>query len=222
MVAFYFYIVRLFFAFQFPAELKETEAFNTAMVSMVKEGRCEEAVKSFYDDSTSGIRIYPSTRLKFSECLSKLDMKEELGSELNYLKSTRNAGLLSRVLNQEALLMASKGDTLTAINQLKKAIEIENNNTFAKYNFEYLSKVYKPNRNQPPSSNSSNAEQKKDNDGGIIDYNTEGTDELESNLPTDIDLAQALQLLDAMRANEFNTIPLINQKKKDTVQYGKW
>ncbi|WP_304237278.1 hypothetical protein [Jiulongibacter sediminis] len=219
MLPFILYIIRFFIALQWPADQSKQSDWNAAILELIEQNDCKTAIERFKSDST--IRIFPETRLKISHCLLEENENELFEQQITRLKRFQNPQIVSLAMNQESLYLAKEGDTLKAINMLKRAIEIENNNTFAKHNFEFLSKVYKNSQSSPPPSGSS-PQNRPENSGGTIDNQNQGDDELQNSNPPEIDLAQAMQLLDAMRAGEFENILQLKAAKTDSVDYGKW
>jgi hypothetical protein len=219
LLPFIFYIIRFFSALQWPADQSEQTDWNGAIMELVKKNECKKAIEMYKSDST--FRVFPETRLQISHCLFEENENELFEKEINRLKRFQNPQIVSLALNQESLFLAKEGDTLKAINTLKKAIEIENSNTFAKHNFELLSKVYKNSQSPSPPSGAGSQNQT-ENAGGIVGNKNQGNNDLQNSNPPEIDLAQAMQLLDAMRIDEFENILQLRAVKTDSVDYGKW
>lgn len=223
MIPILFYFIRLIITFQSPLEARERELLLTRFENSYKKDDCSNAVLLFEELHRKKYPIKPKIRIQVSNCYYQFGDTSNLRKELEGLTQVKNPNLKSIVLNQKAMLAAYKGDTLAAINFLKMAIETKNTNNFAKLNYEYLRKVYRPNRNQtPPSRQNLSPESEFSNSGGIAAKSDEQVDELTSNQLPNINRAQALQLLDAMRANENNKLPVLFGVESDTTEYGKW
>lgn len=219
MLTVIYYIIRLFTALQWPSDQKEQADWNAEILRLIEQDDCQTAINRYKEDSLW--RIFPETRLKIIHCLYEENENKLFEQEIRKLKRLHNPLIVSLALNEESLYLTRQGDTLKAINTLKRAIETENNNTFAKHNFEYLSKVYKNSKSPPPPSGS-RQQNSPQNSGGLVDNQNRGNDELLSSNPPEIDMAQAMQLLDAMRISEFENILQLRVSQKDSVDYGKW
>ncbi|MGR3809697.1 hypothetical protein [Jiulongibacter sp. NS-SX5] len=221
MLPFVYYIIRFFVAFQLPQAYQEQSEINELIDEYELKGDCESII-DLYLTADSTTRILPSSRLKVTSCLLRQKESDLFEKEIQRLKLLRNTQYVSIAFHQEGLFFAQQGDTLQAIKSFKNAIETENNNTFAKYNYELLNAIYKNNKNQPPPPNAPKNDNRNENEGGILDENESGDDNLENSDPPEIDLTQALQLLDAMRQSEFDNILKIRTASKDSLDYGKW
>lgn len=223
MTAFFFHIIRFLFSFISPSEANERDAL-LRQLNHAFEGKNCEFVKSTFDTlQFKKLPIAVEARIKLADCYLILKDTANLRKELYYLSYVRNPTQKSIILNQKAQLFAIKGDTLEAINLLKKAIETENTNTFAKRNYELLKKIYHPNDNRTPPPTAPKANDAPEQEtGGIVDASGNKDDELSSSTPPKIERAQALKLLDAMRANEYNKLPVLIDAASDTLDFGNW
>jgi hypothetical protein len=191
---------------------------NKTIRDFAEQNQCEHAIKAFETLDSAG-QIFPETRLRIIDCYFVLKDTSAMKQQLDLLSRIKNKELQSALLNQNALLKAFEGDTLEAINLYKKAIEAKNDNNFAKHNFEYLSKVYHPYRN-PNGKAPESRNQHNENSGGQVAQDDRKDDLLNSTENQNINLSQAMQILDAMRNNDLNKILIIPSLKQDTTFYG--
>ena len=218
MEPFIFYIIRITYLL-FAGQLGQANLeANHRITTLVKQADCDAAIRAFQAMDSSS-RILPETRLIITDCFFEKGDTAAVKDQLRRLEEIRNPEFLSATLSQKAMLKAVEKDTLEAINLYKKAIEIKNDNTFAKHNYEYLSKVYRPNRNESVNTpNSSNS--KDENEGGKVEKNDRKDDLLDTKRDQEINLSQAMQILDAMKSSDMNRILILPAAEKDTAFYG--
>ncbi|WP_341225528.1 hypothetical protein [uncultured Arcticibacterium sp.] len=223
MTPFFFHIIRLLFSFISPTDANERDALLRQLNNAFDGKNCEFVKSTFDTLQFKQLPISVEARIKLADCYLILNDTASLRQELSFLSYVRTPSQKSIILNQKAQLAAVKGDTLEAINLLKKAIETENTNTFAKRNYELLKKIYHPNENRTPPPTAPKTEDAVDEEaGGIVDASGAKDDELNSSTPPKIERAQALKLLDAMRANEYNKLPVLIDAASDTLDFGNW
>jgi hypothetical protein len=215
-----FYILRLYIAFQVP---QSSPALASEINTLYADGKYLLVIDRFKTMTAESDIISPETRLKAAHAFFVTGDTASQVVQLKKMVNLRNKTYQSAILNQKALLSAYSGDTLTAINLLKKAIETENTNNFVKQNFEYLKKIYHPNKNDN-APNRQNREQEREQQelSGLVTNSDSKEDELTSSNLTLINVEQALQLLNAMRANESNKMPVLFGTESDTTDYGNW
>jgi hypothetical protein len=217
-----YHIIRLIISFTGPLEAKERDVLFQSFNREFESANFQEAVDIFEYLNEEGFMVSLPIKLKAIDSYYVLGDTAKMNNLLKPLENTHSPTYKSIVYNQKAQLSAYAGDTLSAINLLKMAIEFENNNNFVKRNYELLSKLYKPNKNRPPSNQQNQNSGGKVNEGGIVADSDKKEDELESTDPPEINNAQALQLLDAMRSDEYYKLPVLFDSKSDTLDYGKW
>lgn len=204
------------------SESAETLAWNQAVQEDLANGDCFSASQKYLARDSTAVRVMDETALSISPCLMEFNYMDALKNNLAKLRESANPSFNSAVLNEKALLSAALGDTTLALKQLMMAIETENSNTFAKYNYEYLSKIYKPNRKAPLVSQNRAFNNEQQQMGGTVEKSEGKEDELDSTNPPKIDLPKALQVLDGMRGSEFIVLPIIGKGNSDTTHYGYW
>jgi hypothetical protein len=222
MMAILYHLIRFLIGLTLPSEVIERENFIREFNNNFEISNCEEALKYFeaFDKTNQAVPL--AIRIKAADCYYILRDTAKMKLQLNKFDKLNSNKYKSVIYNQKASLAAYNGDTLEAINLLKMAIETENNNNFVKRNYELLRKLYKPNDNNPPPNGQSSSNQSKSQDGGKISNSNEKEDELENVEPPEIARSQALQLLDAIRSEEYNKLPMLFDAKSDTLDYGNW
>ncbi len=218
MIPFILHIIRFLFLLFTQAFSEENMEANGKITSLIAEKDCVRAVIAFETLDSTG-RVLPENRLKIMDCYYKLEDTASMKKQLGRLSGLNNPDVQATLLNQRALLKAYEGDTAGAINLYRSSIETKNHNTFAKRNLEYLSKVYQPNRNQsnqsPNTVNKQNEEQ-----GGQVEQSNRKDDLLNKQNRQEINLSQAMQILDAMRSDQSGKILILPAHKNDTTFYG--
>ena len=217
-----YHIIRLIISFTSPLEAQERDILFQSFNREFESEKFINAIAIFEKLNKQGFMVSLPIKLKAIDSYYALGDTAKMNSLLIPLSNIHTATYKSIVYNQKAQLSAFAGDTLTAINLLKMAIEFENNNNFVKRNYELLSKLYKPNKDRPPSNQQNQNSSGKSNDGGIVSNSDLKEDELENTEPPEINSAQALQLLDAMRSDEYYKLPVLFDSKSDTLDYGNW
>ena len=128
-----YHILQLYLAFQTPYDSQKIAAeIRADYVS----GEYSLVVSKYEEMSKDSVLISPDLRLKAAHSYFTLGDTARQVMALNEMVYLRSPRFKSAVLNQKALLSAYSGDTLMAINLLKKAIETENTNNFAKQNLQ--------------------------------------------------------------------------------------
>ncbi len=191
---------------------------NRNIAVLVTQKDCVRAVMAFEVLDSAG-RVLPQTRLRIADCYYELKDTASMKIQLKRLSRLKYPEIQSALLNQEALLKAFEGDTLEAINLYRKSIETKNDNNFAKHNYEYLNKVYHPNRNQNSQPETPQT-RKNSNEGGLVEQSNRRDDVLNEPAKQEINLSQAMQILDAMRSNEANKILIVPANSSDSTFYG--
>eukprot|EP01031_Cornospumella_fuschlensis_P016457 gene16457-20115_t len=92
-----------------------------------------------------------------------------------------------------------KGDSTGALELFKIALQNDNENKVARYNFELLRKKLPQ---SPPKNNQSNTSESQNNNGGETEKSEEKRDELDSTTPEKMSKEKALQILEAMKTTE--------------------
>jgi hypothetical protein len=215
-----FYILRLYIIFQTP---QSSPALATEINKLYANREYALVIDRFKTMTDKSDVISPETRIKAAHAFFAAGDTTSQVAQLKKMENLRNKTYQSVILNQKAILSAYSGDTLTAINLLKKAIETENTNNFVKQNFEYLKKIYHPNKNNN-APNRQNLEQEREQEelSGLVTNSDSKEDKLTSSTLPLISVEQALKLLDAMRANESNKMPVLFGTESDTTDYGNW
>jgi hypothetical protein len=222
MMPILYHIIRFIIALTLPSEVVERETFIKDFNDNFDTNNCAEAIKYFEVFDKSKRTVPLAIRIKATDCYYSLRDTSKMKLQINKFDNLRSNKYKSVIYNQKASLAAYNGDTLEAINLLKMGIETENNNNFVKRNYELLRKLYKPNDNNPPPNGQSNNNQYKSPDGGKVSNSDEKEDELDNIEPPEIARSQALQLLDAIRSEEYNKLPVLLDSKSDTLDYGNW
>ncbi|AWV97193.1 hypothetical protein [Arcticibacterium luteifluviistationis] len=218
-----FHIIRLLFSFISPNDANERDTLYQQLNEAFETQNCEAVKNTFNSLQVRQLPISVEVRIKLADCYIISEDTARLNKQLTYLSYVRSPAQKSIILNQKAQLAAIKGDTLEAINLLKMAIETENTNTFVKRNYELLKKVYHPNDNRTPPPSAPKANNAAEEEvGGLVAATDAKDDELSSSTPPIIERAQALKLLDAMRANEYNKLPVLIDATADTLDFGNW
>jgi hypothetical protein len=205
-----------------PSDAFERETFLKEFNDDFEVSNCTSAIKSFEEFEATEIPIVLAVRVKAIDCYFTLRDTSKMKMQLKRLDNLHSTKFKSVIYNQRASLSAYSGDTLEAINLLKMVLDIENNNNFVKRNYELLKKLYQPNDNSPPSKNQKNNKESNSLNGGLVSESDEKEDTLESIEPPEIERSQALQLLDALRSEEYNKLPVLFDSKSDTLDYGNW
>lgn len=123
---------------------------------------------------------------------------DTLNARKNYGKTLGLGGpaIHSASLNQLGIIAAQSGDSLKALEYFKQAIEIEPQNSPARYNFEFIRKKYSPPSPPPPSTQEDQVSQ------GKVESSEEKKDLLDPYNQAKISKEKALQLLDNLKNSE--------------------
>lgn len=214
MIPFIFLVIRIVLGWSLIEKPGEITELNRQITEWVEKGNCGQAIEVFELIEKNNKTILPLTRVKILHCYYEQENLKAMKMQLDLLGNFKSSELQSAILNQKALYFGLKGDTLAAINTLKNALSLQNTSSVAKYNLEFLLKKFKDKKSNQQNSQTETQAQVQSGD--------EKTDFLDTQKNKNINLEQALQLLEALRASEIGIVPNIKPNIKDSINYGQW
>jgi tetratricopeptide (TPR) repeat protein len=198
MYQYLFNILIFFFYYQLDGNIVERNNLKKDLNYSYKKGDYAEVVKIYEKINSISIIIEPEVNLNAAHAYfmtKKIDQSKNIYYDLSKLKKPM---LESICETQLAIISCIEKDTTKAIALLANAIELNENNIEARFNFELLRRKFKPetknsNLNQQITQNLKIGKSIKSEDK---------IDELKSNSSSKITKEQALQLLEELKLQE--------------------
>jgi hypothetical protein len=111
----------------------------------------------------------------------------------------KNVVISTNAIIQVGVIETKNGDSSGSLELFKIALQNDNENKVARYNYELLRKKLPQ---APPKNNQSQTSESKATNGGKTEKTEEKRDELESTTPAKMSKEKALQILEAMKITE--------------------
>lgn len=163
--------------------------------------------------SDISFNLEPEARLNLAHSYFQTNDTTKALNEYKRLLRISDEQISSTALIQIGVIDTMFGDSATALELFKEALQKNPENKIARYNFELLRKKLpqKPPRNNQ--NNNSQTEEEQQNNSSETEKTDEKRDELNTQTPEKMSKEKALQILDAMKANE---LQYSSQQKKAT------
>ncbi len=175
------------------------------------------AAQKYEELANVSYNLEPEARLNLAHSYFKIN--DTLRALIEYKKLVRlNDDIIStNAMIQVGVIETMKGDSTGALELFKIALQNDNDNKVARYNFELLRKKLPQ---SPPKNNQSNTSESQNNNGGETEKSEEKRDELDSTTPEKMSKEKALQILEAMKTTELQYAQQRKQQsnKKEKVE----
>lgn len=157
------------------------------------------AAQKYEELANVSYNLEPEARLNLAHSYFKIN--DTLRALIEYKKLVRlNDEIIStNAMIQVGVIETMKGDSTGALELFKIALQNDNENKVARYNYELLRKKLPQ---SPPKNNQSNTPESQANNGGETEKSEEKRDELDSTTPEKMSKEKALQILEAMKTTE--------------------
>lgn len=213
----FFYIILLFLNLRSLTNVSQRNALKIEAGTAYYKKNYTLAAQKYEELANVSYNLEPEARLNLAHSYFKIN--DTLRALKEYKKLVRlNDDIIStNAMIQVGVIETMKGDSTGALELFKIALQNDNENKVARYNFELLRKKLPQ---SPPKNNQSNTSESQNNNGGETEKSEEKRDELDSTTPEKMSKEKALQILEAMKTTELQYAQQRKQQltKKEKVE----
>lgn len=213
----FFYIILLFLNLRSLTNVSQRNALKIEAGTAFYKRNYTLAAQKYEELANVSYNLEPEARLNLAHSYFKIN--DTLKALIEYKKLVRlNDNIIStNAMIQVGVIETMKGDSTGALELFKIALQNDNENKVARYNFELLRKKLPQ---SPPKNNQSNTSESQNNNGGKTEKSEEKRDELDSTTPERMSKEKALQLLETMKITELQYVQQPRQKtvKKEKIE----
>lgn len=199
MYQFIYYIIFFLINPQFFANIEQKNTFKKEFNEAFRKGNFKKSIEVFEKIERVNRLIEPELRLDAAHAY--FVSNDTLNARIHYqmTEDLPNSLQASQSCNQLGVLAIIRGDSATGLRYFKKAIEKNMDLEQARYNYELISKLYKP-KSSPPD------QQKQENKNQDIIASDEKEKEFEEYQSKKISKEKAMQLLDDLKNSEIKIL----------------
>ena len=157
------------------------------------------AVQKYEELANISYNLEPEARLNLAHSYFNINNTSKALEEYNKLVRLKNVVISTNAIIQVGVIETMNGDSSGSLELFKIALQNDNENKVARYNYELLRKKLPQ---APPKKNQSQTSESKASNGGNTEKTEEKRDELESTTPENMSKEKALQILEAMKITE--------------------
>ncbi len=215
----FFYIILLFLNLRSLTNVSQRNALKIEAGKAFYKKDYSLATKKYEELANISYNLEPEARLNLAHAYFSINDTTRALEEYKKLVRLNDVGISTSAMIQVGVIETMIGDSSGAMNLFKIALQNDNENKVARYNYELLRKKLPqspPNNNQ----NQTSETERQANNGGETEKSDERRDELDSTTPEKMSKEKALQLLEAMKTTELQYAQQHKQKsgKKDKVE----
>lgn len=198
-----FYFILMFLNLRSLTNVSQRNTLKYEAMAAYNQKKYDLALQKYQTLATISFNLEPEVRLNLAH--TYFFVNDTTNALIEYKKLTKisEIEISSSALIQLGVIEAQLGDSLEALNLFKIALQNDNQNKVARYNYELIKKSIPP---TPPNNNQSNQnnhnEQNQANGGAEADKTDKKEEELDSTTPEKMSKEKALQILDAMKTTE--------------------
>lgn len=157
------------------------------------------AAQKYEELANISYNLEPEARLNLAHSYFNINNTSKALEEYNKLVRLKNVVISTNAIIQVGVIETKNGDSSGSLELFKIALQNDNENKVARYNYELLRKKLPQ---APPKNNQSQTSESKATNGGKTEKTEEKRDELESTTPAKMSKEKALQILEAMKITE--------------------
>jgi hypothetical protein len=203
MYQFIYHIIYFLINPQFFTNIEQKNTYKSEFNLAFRKGDFKKSIAVFKEIEKVNRLIEPELRLDAAHAYFVTN--DTLNARINYehTEDLPNPLQSSQSCNQLGVLAIIRGDSSMGLKYFKKAIEKNTDLEQARYNYELISKLFKPKSSPPP-------EQQKNNQNQEIKASEKKEKELDQYTSNKISNEKALQLLEDLKNSEVKI--LLSQK----------
>ena len=157
------------------------------------------AAQKYEELANISYNLEPEARLNLAHSYFNINNTSKALEEYNKLVRLKNVVISTNAIIQVGVIETKNGDSSGSLELFKIALQNDNENKVARYNYELLRKKLPQ---APPKNHQSQTSESKATNGGKTEKTEEKRDELESTTPAKMSKEKALQILEAMKITE--------------------
>ncbi|CAH0995239.1 hypothetical protein EMA8858_01359 [Emticicia aquatica] len=201
MNTWFFYIVLLFLNLRSLTNVTQRNILKIEAGKAYTQKNYDLAANKYEYLAKISFNLEPEARLNLAHSYFNANDMTKALIEYKKLLRVSDKNIISSALIQIGVIDVMRGDSIIALGLFKEALQKDNQNKTARYNYELLKK--KVPQNQPPiNTNQNNQNENQANNGGETEKSEKKIDELDSTIPQKMSKEKALQILEAMKATE--------------------
>lgn len=213
----FFYIILLFLNLRSLTNVSQRNALKIEAGTAFYKKNFPLAAQKYEELANISYNLEPEARLNLAHSYFSINDTAKALTEYNKLVRLNDVVISTNAMIQVGVIETMKGDSTEALELFKIALQNDNENKVARYNYELLRKKLPQ---SPPKNNQSQTSESQSNNGGITEKTEERRDELDSTTPEKMSKEKALQILEAMKTTELQYAQQRKQKsnKKEKVE----
>jgi tetratricopeptide (TPR) repeat protein len=195
----FFYIILLFLNLRSLTNVSKRNALKIEAANAFYKKNYTFAVQKYEELANISYNLEPEARLNLAHSYFNINNTSKALEEYNKLVRLKNVVISTNAIIQVGVIETMNGDSSGSLELFKIALQNDNENKVARYNYELLRKKLPQ---APPKKNQSQTSESKASNGGNTEKTEEKRDELESTTPENMSKEKALQILEAMKITE--------------------
>lgn len=217
MNTWFFYIILLFLNLRSLTNVSQRNILKIEAGKAYYSKQYELALTKYQELANISYNLEPETRLNLAHAYFSVNDTARALEEYKKLVRLNDVHIATSAMIQVGVIETMKGDSTGALELFKIALQKDDKNKVARYNYELLRKKLPQ---SPPKSNQNQSFESQANNGGETEKSEEKRDELDSTTPEKMSKEKALQILEAMKTTELQYAQQRKQQsnKKEQVE----
>ncbi|GGD56249.1 hypothetical protein GCM10011514_20410 [Emticicia aquatilis] len=213
----FFYIILLFLNLRSLTNVSQRNALKIEAGTAFYKKNFPLAAQKYEELANISYNLEPEARLNLAHSYFSINDTSKALEEYKKLVRLNDVVISTNAMIQVGVIETMKGDSTGALELFKIALQNDNENKVARYNYELLRKKLPQ---SPPKNNQSQTSESQSNNGGEAEKTEEKRDELDSTTPEKMSKEKALQILEAMKTTELQYAQQRKQQsnKKEKVE----
>lgn len=195
----FFYIILLFLNLRSLTNVSQRNALKIEAGTAFYKKNYVLAAQKYEELAKISYNFEPDARLNLAHSYFRINNTSKALEEYKKLIRFNDVLISTNSMIQVGVIETMNGDSSGALELFKIALQNDNDNKIARYNYELLRKKLPQ---SPPKNNQSQTSESQSNYGGEAEKTEEKRDELDSTAPEKMSKEKALQILEAMKATE--------------------
>ncbi|MDZ7935965.1 MAG: hypothetical protein U5M51_13570 [Emticicia sp.] len=215
----FFYIILLFLNLRSLTNVSQRNVLKIEAGKAFYKKDYQLAAQRYEELAAISYNLEPEARLNLAHAYFSISDTSRALEEYKKLIRLNDVKISTSAMIQVGVIETMKGDSSGALELFKIALQNDNENKVARYNYELLRKKLPqapPKNNQ----NQTSETERQANNGGKTEKSDERRDELDSTTPEKMSKEKALQILETMKTTELQYVQQRKQKsaKKDKIE----
>lgn len=195
----FYYIILLFLNLRSLTNVSQRNALKIEAGTAFYKKNFPLAAQKYEELANISYNLEPEARLNLAHSYFSINDTSKALEEYKKLVRLNDVVISTNAMIQVGVIETMKGDSTGALELFKIALQNNNENKVARYNYELLRKKLPQ---SPPKNNQNQTSESQANNGGETEKSEEKRDELDSTTPEKMSKEKALQILEAMKTTE--------------------